>query len=160
VIFVTVGAQMPFERLIKTVDTWAKNKTESVFAQIGLSKYKPLNIEWVNFLSTDDLRFRMKNARFIISHAGMGTIMTAIEIEKYILVMPRRIKYQETRTDHQFEALPWIKKLSYVQVAADENELLEKLYNIHKLKWVKRVHSEDSYRSLINTIKVFIEKNE
>ena len=46
-IFVTVGTQFPFDRLLRTVDD-AFDKgliNEEVFAQTGESNYKPRNFE-------------------------------------------------------------------------------------------------------------------
>jgi UDP-N-acetylglucosamine transferase subunit ALG13 len=54
VIFVTVGAQMPFDRLVKAVDQWAgENGREDIYAQIGQSDYRPSNIQWTKFLKPD-----------------------------------------------------------------------------------------------------------
>ena len=56
-IFVTVGGQMPFDRLVSVVDRWAaETGRDDVFAQIGSSELKPANIETAPFLSPEDFR--------------------------------------------------------------------------------------------------------
>ena len=53
-IFVTVGEQLPFDRLIKTVDEWAASQgREDVFAQIGKASYIPKHIKWTKFVSPE-----------------------------------------------------------------------------------------------------------
>ena len=49
-IFVTVGTQLPFDRLIRAVDNWAKAAgRRDVFAQIGPASYRPLHIDSADF---------------------------------------------------------------------------------------------------------------
>ena len=101
-IFVTVGAQMAFDRLVRTVDEWAATRgRKDVFAQIGPTEWRPRHIEWVAFLPPEDFRKRVADATMVVAHAGMGSIITALELGKPILVMPRRGHLQETRNDHQ-----------------------------------------------------------
>ena len=49
-ILVTVGAQMPFDRMIEVVDTWAgETGRDDVFAQIADAQYRPRHIPYVSF---------------------------------------------------------------------------------------------------------------
>ena len=53
-IFVTVGAQMAFDRLIRGVDQWARERgRDDVFAQIGPAEYEPSSVRFVRNLSPD-----------------------------------------------------------------------------------------------------------
>jgi UDP-N-acetylglucosamine transferase subunit ALG13 len=102
VIFVTVGSSEPFDRLVRAVDEWAGLRGRSdVFAQIGHSDYQPKHIQCSKFLDPSEFRTRFNNAQFVVAHAGMGSIITALEIGKPIVVMPRRAHLGETRSDHQ-----------------------------------------------------------
>ena len=79
-IFVTVGAQMPFDRLVQAVDEWAGARSRSdVFAQIGSEGIPPSNIEFTRFLEAAEFKRRIREADVVISHAGMGTILSALE---------------------------------------------------------------------------------
>ena len=60
-------------------------------------------------------------------HAGIGSILAAMQHEKPIIVMPRRAKLRETRNDHQVATAKMFTKLGGIVVASDENELLERL---------------------------------
>lgn len=123
-IFLTVGGQIPFDRLVRCVDQWAGEHAQSeVFAQIAASDYRPQHIEFAEFLSPDDFRARVAAADTIIAHAGMGSILTALEFGKPILVMPRRGHLQETRNDHQYGTAERLRERDLVDVAFDEQEL-------------------------------------
>lgn len=90
-IFATVGSQEPFDRLIRAVDEWARARGRSdVFAQIGNSTIRPRHIEFTNFLEPADFNRVIREATIIVAHAGMGSIISALEIGKPIVVMPRR----------------------------------------------------------------------
>ncbi len=123
-IFVTVGAQMPFDRLVRTIDVWAEACSRSdVFAQIGPSEYRPRRIEWTRFLEPLAFRERVQGADLLVAHAGMGSIITAMEIGKPILIMPRRGDLCETRNDHQIATAERLRGRAGIEVAMDEVEL-------------------------------------
>src|SRR5580704_16200157 len=75
--FVSVGAQMPFDRLICAVDQWAGLRRRSdVFAQIGKSNYCARHIETTQFVDAIEFRRLVGDADIVVSHAGMGSIIT------------------------------------------------------------------------------------
>ena len=57
----------------------------------------------------------------------MGTILTALELGKPLLVMPRRAALGEHRNDHQLATVRRFAELGSVEVALDESELALKL---------------------------------
>ena len=123
-IFVTVGAQMPFDRLVLAVDLWARGRGRSdVYAQIGEDGVPPTHIAWSRFIEPDDFERRVQQADVIVAHAGMGSILTALEHEKPILVMPRRGALRETRNDHQVDTAERLAQTGKVRVAMNEHTL-------------------------------------
>lgn len=134
-IFVTVGAQMPFDRLIRAVDAWAGSRgRDDLFAQIGESEYRPMHLEFSCFMDPDEFEQRLETASAIVAHAGMGSIITALERAKPILVMPRRSDLGETRNDHQVATARQFAALELVEVAMDEHTLPIKLDQIVRLR--------------------------
>ncbi len=127
-IFVTVGTQLPFDRLIMAVDSWAAaGSGPEIFAQVGPTGLSPAHIEHARLISPERCSERMANADAIIAHAGIGTIVTALEFGKPLLVMPRRAEFGEHRNDHQLATARRFSQLGTVRVAFDEAELPEKL---------------------------------
>ena len=135
-ILVTVGTQLPFDRLVRAVDEWAgKNGRTDVVAQIGRSSYKPRNLKFYEALTPSEFDDLLSQADFIVSHAGIGTIIGALDQGKPIVVMPRMSKLKEQRTDHQIATADKFGKMKLVMVAQDEQKLatvLDQAINNHK----------------------------
>ena len=158
VIFVTVGAQMPFDRLVKTVDHWARaNGRDDVFAQIGQSEYRPSNMQWARFLSPDEFKQKYETAKVIVAHAGTGSLITALQLGKPILIMPRRASLRETRNDHQVATSEQFRRFGSVTVAWDENELIEKLESVDDLRGESRGIEPHASKELIKAMREFID---
>ena len=123
-IFVTIGTSLPFDRLIRAVDALAPGwPGEEFFAQIGDGAYEPRNMRFVRMLSAADYAGRIEASRLIVAHAGMGSLITAIDACKPIVVMPRRLVFDEINTDHQAAtAKRWIGRRG-VHVAMQESDL-------------------------------------
>lgn len=107
-IFLTVGSQTPFDRLVQAVDGWCSQNDMPVLAQIGTGAYVPANMPWVRFCSPAEFRSHCHKAELIVAHAGMGSILTALEFGKPMLLLPRRADLQETRNDHQLATARWL----------------------------------------------------
>jgi len=109
-IFVTVGGQKPFDRLIECVDHWAADRvlpSDAVLAQIGKGATVPSYIESVLSLAPAEYRKCVERSRLIIAHAGMGLILTAVDASKPILVMPRIARYGEQARRHTRPSGRW-----------------------------------------------------
>lgn len=127
-IFVTVGAQMPFDRLTTAVDRWAaEHREHEVLAQIGESSLAPRNVRYAQFLSPSEFERAYDEADAIVGHAGIGTLFAALQRGKPIVVMPRRADLRETRNDHQIATAKRFIALAGVVVAWDESELPARL---------------------------------
>jgi UDP-N-acetylglucosamine transferase subunit ALG13 len=124
VIFATVGTQLPFDRLVGAVDRWAATRAgPDVFAQVGPSALRPAAIAWERFVSPAECRERMRAADAIVAHAGMGTILTALELGTPIVVMPRAAALGEHRNDHQLATARRFAEQGSIAVAFDEAQL-------------------------------------
>lgn len=134
-ILVTVGAQMPFDRMTQAVDAWAgERKRSDVFAQIGETQFTPQHIRWTPFLEPEEFRARVEEADILVAHAGMGSILTALQAGKPILVMPRRGDLRETRNDHQVATAKRFLEMGRVEVAFDEDALKQKLDKLDAMR--------------------------
>ena len=157
-IFVSVGSQLPFDRLIKTIDGWAGiHQNETVFAQIGNSSFIPQNIEFCETIDPINYSKRIKDADIIIAHAGTGTIITALELGIPLLIMPRLAEKGEHRNNHQLATVKRFLDFPLIKVVEDETLLLSTLNKMLEDKAlnsgkVKTTISE----KLITTIKDFI----
>jgi UDP-N-acetylglucosamine transferase subunit ALG13 len=159
VIFVTVGAQMAFDRLIRTVDDWAlRRQRDDVFAQIGPTELKTRHIATTRFIDPQEFRRRVGEARIVIAHAGMGSIITALELGKPILVMPRRGDLYETRNDHQIATARQFQRSGRIAVAMNEPELMDKLDMLDVMNAADPVPPQASPQ-LIAVVRGFLESH-
>lgn len=158
-IFITVGSQMAFDRLIDAVDRWAGQTGRSdIFAQIGPSDFKPRYVEWAKELKPVAFREHMLKATSIVAHAGMGTILTALELGKPLLVMPRRGDLMETRNDHQIATAKRFEEQGRLVAAYDEDELIMKLGDLAQLKPADRIDQSAS-PGLLRRLRSFVESD-
>lgn len=122
-IFVTVGSVFPFDRLVAAADDWAQSHGMRPPAQIGRSKYQARSLETVESLPNNAYRAAVAACQVVVAHAGMGSILTAAEFGKPIVVMPRRADMNEHNTDHQLDTAEWMRNRQGVLVATNEHEL-------------------------------------
>lgn len=124
-IFVTIGTQAPFDRFIKIIDEVAPQINEEIIAQVYKCGFTPKNIKTVDFLAPDEFNKLFDKADLIISHAGMGTILSALQQHKPIIIFPRIAALGEHRNEHQLATAEKFKELGSVYVAMNEQELKE-----------------------------------
>lgn len=157
--FVSVGAQLPFDRLICAVDRWAGTRGRSdVVAQIGRSNYRARYIETIQFVDAIEFRRLVEAACVIVAHAGMGTIITALEYGKPMIVMPRRGDLGETRNDHQVATAKHFSATGTLFSAFSEEELVDKLDQATLVPNADRIDRQAS-DSLITTIRTFLHQS-
>jgi UDP-N-acetylglucosamine transferase subunit ALG13 len=157
-IFITTGTQAPFDRLVKAMDAIIPNlKGESVVAQVLKSNYRAQNMETYDFLAPQDFDRYFSEAELIVSHAGMGTIISALVQKKPILIIPRLVEYGEHRNDHQLATAKAFETLDYIKVVYDLNELEEKINALLRFNQVPK-HQLGKFASeeLITSLQKFI----
>ena len=155
-IFVTVGYQMAFDRLIAAVDTWASAHPDAeVFAQIGPTEARPRHLSFTEFMDPEEFTRRVETASVLVAHAGMGSILTALQHGKPIVVMPRRGDLQETRNDHQLATARRLEGRPGLEVAMDEAALAAALDRLSGLPAPPRIPSS-AQPELIGFIRGFI----
>lgn len=127
-IFITVGTQLAFHRMVSAVDRWAEGRPEvELFAQVGPAREKPRHLPSSDFLAPARAHALMRDASLIVAHAGMGTVLTALELRKPIVILPRQASLGEHRNDHQMATARWLQGRPGVYVAWDEAGLLDLL---------------------------------
>ncbi len=90
-----------------------------------------------------------------ITHAGMGTIITALELGRPLIVMPRRANLREHTNDHQLATAAHWAKDGRIAVAFEETELPALLDRLGDLKAPHNTASPEAER-LIAAIRAFI----
>ncbi len=124
-ILVSVGTQLPFDRLIRAVDQWTEQQGRNdIIAQIGPTTYEPRALESFAFMENERFRQLQMQASLMVSHAGMGSIITALELGIPIIILARDHRLGEHRNGHQLATLQQFRHFPGVYAADDETTLL------------------------------------
>jgi len=127
-IFVTVGSQLPFDRLTNAVDAWAAGHPQiELFGQVGNTDEPPLNFASVPTMTPAEYRKPFAEADLIIAHAGMGTIIAALELGKPMLMLPRLERLKESRNDNQVGTARHFSSFGLFEVIESETEVPARL---------------------------------
>jgi UDP-N-acetylglucosamine transferase subunit ALG13 len=123
-IFVTVGTnEAPFCRLLGAVGEQAFN--EALVVQHGPSPVHPPGAECFAFLPYPTLVEYAREARVVICHAGVGSVLVAIRAGKRPIVVPRLRRYGEAVDDHQVGFARRLHREGVVELAEDADRLSE-----------------------------------
>lgn len=122
-ILLTVGTQLPFDRLVAAVDKWAGLNSVPVVGQIGPTDYVPKSIKFARFFGQSEMDELVASSSLLISHAGMGSILTALMSAKPIIVVPRRADLGEHRNNHQMATVRRLSSFELVQPVIDLEDL-------------------------------------
>lgn len=153
-IFITLGSQkFQFNRLLKAIDEQIADSkiTDTVFAQIGASDYKPNNFKYKAFLNRDEFADWTDKADIVVTHGGTGAIIGAVKKGKKVIAVPRLAKYGEHVDDHQLQLIEQFRILNLICECRNCDEIWK------AVKIVKKTHYE-SYISNTDTIIESIEK--
>lgn len=152
---------MPFPRLVRAVDEWAQqNCGVEVVAQIGSDALaRPVALTVLESVSPARFSELVQRCDLVVAHAGTGTVLTALEHDKPMILMARRAALQETRNDHQVATLRWLESKPGIHAAEDAAALKLALDD-----WlarglsapVTRHERKESLQSLIDSVRAFI----
>ena len=159
-IFVTLGTQdKEFPRLIEETDRLIENKTikEEVIVQAGCTKYESKNLKIFDLISHDEFEKLVSECSLLITHGGVGSILTGIKRGKIVIAVPRLKKYKEHESDHQIQIINEFNKKGYI-IGLKGVEDLESA--LKKAKVFKPNEFQSNNSIFINKIEDYIEEEE
>ena len=155
-ILVTLGTQkFEMNRLVKAADRLAELLGEEVFVQCGHSTYQPEKCNYSAFVDTAQFAEMIQNCSVLITHSGVGTIMTGIQAKRPIIVVPRLKKYHEHVDDHQLQIADSFQELNFVIKCQDESKLSEAIAEARNHKFDRYISQRDK---VTETIENFIDR--
>ncbi|MGP9799112.1 glycosyltransferase [Halomonas sp. 86] len=107
-IFITVGTQLPFDRLLNYFSEWQikVGYKGEVVAQIGEdSLFISSNMKLYKKLSMDEYYLWFCRADCIVSHAGIGSVLSCLDHNKKGVFLARKCSLSEHRNDHQLDTV-------------------------------------------------------
>ncbi len=157
-ILVTLGTQdKTFERLLKAIDKQIQkgNIKDKVVVQSGFTKYESDNMEIFDLIPMKTFDKLIDEADLIITHGGVGSILSAIRKNKKVIAIPRLSKYKEHTNDHQKQIVDEFVSKGYILTCKDLNKIDE---TIKEIKKFKPQEYKSSNEQMINIINDFIKK--
>ena len=158
-ILVTLGTQdKSFDRLLIEIDRLIEKKVikDSVVAQTGHTKYNSKNIKTIDFISPKELDKLRNDASLIITHAGVGSILDSIKLNKKVIGVPRLKEYGEHTNNHQLQILDKFYNDGYIIKASSVEDLENAL---SKVKDFKVKNYKSNTKNMINLIENYIDNN-
>lgn len=155
-IFVVLGTQrFQFNRLLKAIDNLIEEGKlpSDVLVQSGYSEYKPRHYQHKPFFNQEEMNEHIGKSEFVLSHAGVGVITSALQMNKKVIVMPRRKDEGEHVDNHQLEIAKVFQDKGYISVAQNEDELSALISNLDQLDFKPYVKSNSQ---LLSSIKGYI----
>ncbi len=140
-----------FDRLIDELDEIASTIDEEIIIQIGNGNKAPRNAKYFRFLQDQEFNDCCSSSRIIISHAGIGSIITALRFHKPLIIVPRMKKYGEHIDDHQLEIASEMGRMGHIKVIYDIKDLryaisnaclpTQNFTNSNRAKLIMNMHS-------------------
>lgn len=160
-ILVTLGTQdKPFIRLLKAIDEEINNGNikEKVIVQAGYSinKYQTNNMEMFDLIDREEFSKLVDKCSLLITHGGVGSILTGLKANKKVIACPRLAKYKEHINDHQVQIINKFEEAGYI-LSYNENDKLSDI--LAKAKTFKPKKYVSNTNNLVNMIKDFIDHN-
>ena len=123
-IFVSLGTQdKPFTRLLSALEEI--EFFEEVVVQAGYTQFKSSKMTIKGYLDKDEFDLYMKQASLVITHGGVGSIVSALSNGKKVIACPRLAKYGEHTNDHQLQIVEVFEKKGYLLAYRDGDDLNE-----------------------------------
>ena len=129
-ILVVLGTQdKRFERLLKVVEQAIDQGLikDEVMVQAGCTVYENDKMNVVDYVDMTTFEQWMKDCRLLITHGGVGTIMSALRNKKPVIACARLAKYGEHHNDHQCEIIETFYEKGYLIPLRDGQSLKEAL---------------------------------
>jgi UDP-N-acetylglucosamine transferase subunit ALG13 len=130
-IFATTGTQLPFPRLIAALDALAATLPEPIIAQIGPDRGRYDNLQTHESLTPAEFDEMFTEARVIVAHAGIGTILSARRHRCPLILVPRRADLNEHRNDHQGATARGLEQRAGLNIVWDVADLEAALRDPH-----------------------------
>lgn len=157
-ILVMLGTQNnSFHRLLEKIDELIEKGIikEEVIVQAGYTKYESNKMKIIDFTSREELEKLEQKANFIITHGGVGSIITSLEKGKKVIAIPRLHEYGEHVNDHQKEIIEKFNKSGYIIGIKSVEELENAIKKIEEFK--PNPYTENNNK-ILKIIEDFIDK--
>jgi UDP-N-acetylglucosamine transferase subunit ALG13 len=128
-LFATVGATLPFDRLVRQVDEARRAGLipERIVVQTGEDGFRPDGCTVHETLNFDQMKELLAKADIVVCHGGTGSLITALQAGCKIVAVPRLYDRSEHYDDHQLEIVAAFAARGLIAVSRSEADFAEAL---------------------------------
>ena len=160
-ILVLLGTQKNnFNRLLNEIQKNIDNNTikEKVIVQAGSTKFKSKSkdMEIFSLIPSDELLKLQEKARIIITHGGVGSIVSSIKLGKKVIAVPRLEELREHVNNHQIQIVETFEKNGYIKAVYNIEDLGDTIKSIEKFS---PNQFKSNTKNMIKIIEDFIDNN-
>ena len=158
-ILITLGTQdKHITRLLDMVQKEIDkgNINDKVIVEAGHTKYNSKDMEIFDLIDREKFSELISKCDILITHGGVGSIITGLQNNKKVIVAPRLAKYDEHMNDHQIQITDNFSKAGYIlplYECDDLGEVLKKVKNFTPKKF------KSNTEHMIKIISDYIDKN-
>ena len=157
-ILVLLGTQNnSFHRLLEEVEKNINEGTinEEVIVQAGYTKFKSHKMRIIDLISKEQLEQFQEEASLIITHGGVGSIITSIKKGKKVIAVPRMHEYGEHVNNHQVQIVKNFDEQGYIIGIERVEDLKQAIIKSKEFKHKKYQTNNDK---MLKIIEDFIDK--
>ena len=158
-ILVLLGTQNnSFHRLLEEIQRNIDNGNikEEVIVQKGYTKFESKDMTLYDELPMDQLIKLIEDANLVITHGGVGSIISSIEKGKKVIAVPRLKKYKEHVNNHQLDIVKSFNEMGYIIGVIEVEELEDALKNVSTFEPKKYIKNTGN---ILKIVEDFIEIN-
>lgn len=130
-ILITLGTNdKSFVRLLEEVQRLVDEKkiTDRIVVQAGVTQFRSADMEIMDLIPFAEFDALVSQCDLLITHGGVGSIITGLNKGKTVIAVPRLAKYGEHVNDHQLQIIENFHKEGHIigltQVCQLEEALL------------------------------------
>ena len=153
-ILVTLGTQdKKFYRLLDAIQKQIDNGNikDEVVVQAGYSSdYKSSSMKIFDLISTSEFDELIKKCDLLITHGGVGSIISGLKENKKVIAAARLKEYSEHTNNHQLQIIENFSKHGYILALNDFDKLDDVLKKTKKFKPQKYRGNSINFNKLLN----------
>ncbi|MDL2276839.1 hypothetical protein LJC02_04205 [Breznakia sp. OttesenSCG-928-G09] len=151
-IFVTLGTQdKSFHRLLESIESMIEEEiiTDLVVVQAGYTKFESKHMEIVDYVEMDKFEKYIDSCDLLITHGGVGSILSGCLAHKKVLAVSRLEQYNEHENDHQIQIVREFTKRNYILGCFDAKDLKKTYISVKDFKPTEYIPNNEHICNMI-----------
>lgn len=138
--------------MIKSVDDLVLSGRirDKIIIQIGYTNYIPKECKWFKFVDPQKFENLCKKSDIVITHGGVGSIMTLLKLNKPIIAVPRLKRFYEHTDNHQLQIVKELEKQKRLIAVYDTSDLFSAIKRVRKFNPKKRIQKNSKIFKIVD----------